>query len=95
MSHEIEVENLVDIGANTFDKLKEMYPIEVINEENGVLEVYVSNIGEEEFEDFGLEWSAYHENPNEYFDLLKHNWHTNRTMFVTLFDDDLPSEMSF
>jgi len=60
-----------------------MYPIEVVSEENDKIEVFISNIPEEDFEEFGLEWSAYHEQPNEYFDLLKHNWHTKRTMFLT------------
>ena len=92
---EHEVQNMVEVGEHTFENFMDNFDIEVIEEKDGVKEVFISNINEEDFEDFANELSVYHEEPNEYWELLKHNWHTNKTIYITLFDDSLPEILSF
>jgi hypothetical protein len=87
VEHEnVEVENFVEIEESTFENLLNNYIIETEGQEKNKYELFISNLEEEDFEDFAQEVSAYHDMPNEYWNLLKHNWHTNRTIFIETYE---------
>jgi len=91
-----ELENFVEIEEPLFEKLLENYEITIVSKdkENNTLELDISQIEEDDFEDFADEVASYHEEPNAFWQLLKHNWHTNRTVTVSLYTIELPKELT-
>ena len=90
-----EIEDFVEIEKSVYKQLTEKYPITQISFIDNQATLYISDIPEEDFEDFGNEISAYHDNPNEYFELLKHNWHTAKKITIGIFETEFSSKMTF